>query len=248
MEIEKVNLPVGYPISYKDVPGVVVAYYIREMTGYEEDIFMSRRIGAEEKVDMVLANTTIKVEFKSKDGVKEISDKDFISFVTKGLNPNDKLYLLVRLRVITYGRDYRFSYKCGSCDVKNDVIVNLDEIKPKKFNSEYRFLYELNLPSGLKATIQLPVGESAMKLAKIDDTDPDFMSKILSCIIAKIGDKNVTLQDIKALTLKDRRFVWNYYTEISGAIDNTIEAKCSACGELNQITVSLLTAEFLFPS
>lgn len=249
MEVQKVELVVGYPAIYDNRRGVVSAFFIREMTGADEDLLASKKLNAIDKLNQLLTNTTLKVEFTDVNkNVVEINSKEFIGRVVRGLNPTDKFYLLIRLRVLTYGEIFIFSYNCGGCNAKNEVYVNLNEMGVVRRESADYYYENVKLPSGKVVAIKVAVGDDADKLVRLSDSDPDFLSKSILYRIDKIDGNVPSLGDIKNLSIKDRAFLRQFFRKIEGEIDTKIVSYCKVCNVENVVDVAFDTAEFLFPS
>ena len=104
---EKVELP-SRGRFYENLKEV----HLRPMTGVEQDILTTERLIKEGKaLDMVLSNC-----LREKVDIEELLVADY-------------MYLLFKLRVLTYGDEYRFEMKCPQCGAINDVeiVLNVEE-------------------------------------------------------------------------------------------------------------------------
>ena len=58
----------------------------------------------------------------------------------------DYVYLLHKLRVVTYGKDYKMSVRCPYCGKLINATINLDELKVREFDASLASLLKVHLP------------------------------------------------------------------------------------------------------
>ena len=62
----------------------------------------------------------------------------------------DFIYLLHKLRVTTYGPDYRTVSTCPFCGTSNERTINLDAMKWKTYSEDLNSLFEFDIPVSKK--------------------------------------------------------------------------------------------------
>jgi len=243
-----VDLLVGYPLEYNKEKIWVKKFYLREITGYEEEILLSRRLDAVEKVIQVISSCTEGILGVKPTGEEVKVDKSFSDFIVRGLTPIDKVYLFIKLRVISLGQTFEFDYNCEnpSCGVKSRYSVNLDEIK-YTLPSELKFEYEVKLPSGRVAVCRLPVGEASVNLMKLSTQDVNYASKIILLRLVSLDGKQPDLNAVRGLSMKDRNYLREKFNQYEGILDTTFLLKCPICGNEAEVAVDFAQPGFFFP-
>lgn len=175
----------------------------------------------------------------------------------------DFTYLLTKLRVATYGSDYKFTVGCPHCNEIYESSMDLDSLNTKEFNlEEYQSLGTVTLPvSGkeVKLKIQTPriLDEIESKVKEFKkkskvDYNPT-MSITLQCMIQTVdGEKYdfVKLENfVNTLSAKDSRAIMNRINKMNEIIglDTKVEIVCDKCGG-DIITFFRLSAEFFEPA
>lgn len=156
----------------------------------------------------------------------------------------DYQYLLTKLQLVSYGKEYKTVMQCPNC---NDVVratVNLDEIEVFTFDEENPPETTFELPvSKKKVTLsfQTPrmldaIKEKAKKKRRETKTNHNFelMYSAMSLISAVDGKEmnEMNLETfVKKLPVKDVYFIINKGDELNGKVglDNSVIAKCSNC-------------------
>jgi hypothetical protein len=83
--------------------------------------------------------------------VESILDRVFRTTLTCPIPANelktvDRFFLLVKLRVMSYGAEYHFNYKCEDCNQKVSGIINLDEMEITHADDDMQEPFEVTLP------------------------------------------------------------------------------------------------------
>ena len=233
---EKVELP-SRGRFYENLKEV----HLRPMTGVEQDILTTERLIKEGKaLDMVLSNC-----LREKVDIEELLVADY-------------MYLLFKLRVLTYGDEYRFEMKCPQCGAINDVeiVLNVEEgVREGDIESEP---VEVPLPNGL-AMIVLPrvkhqkaveknskiVGAKVQKL--ISETETLFLNEIiLDLKLSYIKDDIPKKEKAKLMLAKDRVAIKKFLIEHAPSFAPVFPFECGHCGYTKELDVPI-TATFFFP-
>lgn len=159
----------------------------------------------------------------------------------------DYEFLLHRLRVVTYGKDYKMQDQCPLCKQAVTVSCDLDSIAIHEFNEdEITKAMDIVLPlSKKKITLafQTPrtldlIKEKARDLrkkTKDQHTNFDFMYRVISYIskvdgVEKSDSELETM--VRKMQMKDIYYILDKGAELGRkvGIDNEVIAKCENCG------------------
>jgi len=209
---------------------------LREMTGAEETLFTNRRLMKDgEAINQVLRNCLVRLGDKT-----EIAAKDVLDLLS-----GDRLFLLVRLRQVSFGDEVALSLTCPAkdCGELTEVNIVLDDLEVTHYGPEREFIFEL--PRTKKTAIfTLLDGHMEKRLAALKE--PNLHSAMLMRvkeIDGKAPNKN-SLAELPAFDLNALRAEMQ---RVDGGIDTTVHTVCSSCGAR---IVTRLEAEppFLFPN
>ena len=123
------------------------------------------------------------------------------------LFPVDKLFLLLKLREISYGDEYNCSISCPYCSTDNKVKLNLSELPVVYAEDTLTDRVEVSLPViKKKVLLRLPRSKDEPYLSDLDKISSNlwrFIEKIDNyddkVIISKVIDK-LPVKDIKTIT------------------------------------------------
>ena len=175
----------------------------------------------------------------------------------------DYQFLLHRLRVVTYGPEYKAMSTCPLCNNVNYQTINLDSMKVIKFNDELRKYLSFSLPrSGDRVSlkIQTPrmIDDIAIRAKEMQTQTPgikqdlEFLVNLMSIIDLVNGEKKTDfmLEDyLRKLPLMDSNYILNMSNQFvkSFGVDTDRDTECSVCG-LAYKSPFRITSEFYRPS
>lgn len=176
----------------------------------------------------------------------------------------DYQYLLHRLRVVTYGPEYKMSVKCPVCGGVSDVVCDLDSLEKIEFEMEdIDKLKEVQLPTSNKTVIlkfQTPrildnIAKRKKDLLKKNPeslVDPSFLLTLMS-VIDTVDDKKlneVQLEKfVRNLPMRDANILLQKAIKLNESVGlkTDFECKCKHCGF--EMTSSFrITPEFYGPT
>lgn len=190
------------------------------------------------------------------------------SFDVEKLTLPDTLYVLFKLRALSYGNIYSFKTRCPECGSRIDVEVNLSELCVYGLEEDYKETLVVTLPhSQDTAYIKLSTNEDLEYLNKEikrrKKRNPQDDSKYVLDIVYSLekiklkspnkdGKKELThpldlevyvnsLTDLDAMTIMSLR------DSIQYGIAPTIEHTCSECGETIDVSLQF-QGDFFRPS
>lgn len=176
----------------------------------------------------------------------------------------DFQYLLHKLRVVTYGPNYKIQTTCPWCRSHNADVMNLDDLNITEFDEDiFKQYSEFVLPvtkDKIKLKIQTPriIDDVALEVKEFKrknssfEGDPTLMLT-LEGMIDEINDKKpekFRLSGyIQKLPMMDTNYILKASEKINAnfGIDSTMTNICSACG-LDYTSNFRITPEFFGPS
>lgn len=176
----------------------------------------------------------------------------------------DYEYLLHKLRIVTYGPEYKLTVGCARCGHVQEETVNLDSLKVKEYNDkEIRALMTLTLPKSKKIITlkyQTPRVLDEIELRKAEykkenkgtTIDPTLLLTIECGIDTVDGEKlkYIELEDfVNNLEMKDSKAIIKNLNQINTKVglDTSLEFTCGQCG-YDISTFFRFTNEFFGPT
>tara|TARA_R100000234_G_scaffold119820_1_gene103893 strand:+ start:416 stop:1171 length:756 start_codon:yes stop_codon:yes gene_type:complete len=176
---------------------------------------------------------------KGNDVINLIIDK-----CVKGVNIGellqiDKLFLLMKVREVSYGSVYKFNLACPSCaeeirteiDVANDLNVNYlpDDIEDPRV---------IELPKlGVEAVVRFPRNKEESLL-----TDPDGLAKNIYKFVVSVGgveDPVFVAKAIKRMHIVDVKTIVSEINKGEFGLDPRFTFECPSCGHNTMMEVPL---------
>ncbi len=158
----------------------------------------------------------------------------------------DYQFLIHKLRLVTYGSEYKMWIQCPECGEVTEATVDLNTLTEIELNEEDLTNREITLPiSGKKITLgfQTPrmldrVDEKAKELArKTKEKGIDYRLLYLTMsfikeVDGKVMDEFKLESFVKKLPMKDVRYIINKGDELNAKVglDTEVVAKCHNCG------------------
>ena len=159
----------------------------------------------------------------------------------------DYEYLLHRLRIVTYGDEYKMSVRCPYCGELVDTIAHLESLEVKEFDKEaFEAARTLTLPrSGSTVTLNF---QTPRTLDENDARVKDFKRRFKNAeidfgVMATLTAAIATIDGLHADPLKIETFINNLpaldMTKILNAVEelnklvgitNTFYVDCDKCG------------------
>lgn len=175
----------------------------------------------------------------------------------------DYLFLLHKLRIVTYGSSYTLSSICPYCGHANIDTVMLDELPVKQYTNSIQDYFYFTLPrtnKQIKIRFQTPrildiVSQRVSdyrKKSKDKSIDPTIMYTIAN-LIEEIDGRPVDITSaedwVKTLPMLDTQTILAHANKINQEIglDLDLEAVCDICS-LSYKTAFKMTAEFFRPT
>lgn len=213
------------PCGYLDPSGALFTdVELSEMTGSEEDMLGSKTVPDFKKMSTLIGRCLRRLG--------SISDRGRLAALVSDLLVGDRVYLLFALRRVTLGDEYPFSAKCKNltCAKEGIYTIDLSELTVKKMPEPLKRIYDVTLPSGKAARFHPLDGHGEERLAKLDN-HADRLSLSILGRLELLDAKPPTLEDVKALGIRDRNELRDMFEQNEGGVDTETEMTCSFCGE-----------------
>lgn len=175
----------------------------------------------------------------------------------------DYQFLLHKLRIVTYGPEYKMSLKCPTCGKVTDSIANLDSLEVLTVDKDFREEMEITLPKSLskvKLKLQTPRSldeiqmkkQERQKKVKTNAIEFGLIYTILSLVDTVDGEKlnPITGESwVRNLQMKDANYILSEAEKFNKKIglDDQIIIHCDSCG-FDVVTTFRLTSEFFGPT
>lgn len=175
----------------------------------------------------------------------------------------DLHFLMFKLRILTYGPEYRIKITCPSCGDRHDVTINLDELKCEYAPDDLVEPMDIKLPvSGttvgvkfMEANDYLNISAEAQRIrTKFPDYegDPEYIPSYMCKIVTVNGEELVPSKKqefIENMHAKDLRVFDEKYAELTGklGLDLGQVDVCPKCGHVLEYDVPMVR-EFFRPT
>ena len=164
---------------------------------------------------------------KNQDPINLIIERCTTNLHIGELLPMDKLYLIMKLREISYGDDYNTLLICPHCKAENPLSVKLSELNVNPVPDDFSDPVEVKLP-GLKkvAKVRLP----RLKDEKYMKTTEEALSNIWRFVIQidEYTDKQIISEVLKKLPIKDMRTILKAMKTDYG-VETKVRFDCDHC-------------------
>lgn len=240
-EVLKRDFGLDIPVSAVPLPSLGLIYPpenplhlqqsvdIRGMTTREEDILMSRAL--------IRKGTVITELIKS-------------CIVTPGVDVQslvggDRNALMVSIRILGYGADYRGQMECPKCEHKNEIAVDLRNLEVKELGTQPIQVgtnaFSFTLPVTKKQVVFkfLTGKEEEEILAMLEvkkkkgiQNDNIVTTRLLHSIVSIDGitDRSKLAQFISFMPAMDSNALRSYIDDIEPGMDMKFEFSCANCG------------------
>lgn len=172
----------------------------------------------------------------------------------------DRLFLLLQLRVISYGENYQFPFRCSECGAKSYGDVNLDTLPVKTAADRATGLFTVELPlCGSTVEMRLLTGQDEIQIRKYaaqinqksrgKDVGSEHVYR-LARRINKIDGEDVgireTMEFVESLKGKDSLRIKDAIDDNEVGPELEVEPECHSCGFSNELVLPF-EAEFFRP-
>lgn len=211
--------------------------HVRPMTAVEEKI-----------IDKFNSNTFFTA-------VNEIIDKCVKEDIdVDDLTLGDRIFILLRIRTLSYGSTYEVKFKCPACEAEMPLTIDLARFNPTYVNEDITEPFELVLPVS-KAKVKMILPRSGHIKESTDRSfadqkksgvfiSPSVYQKALCCeefifpessedagYIVKQDNFQFMLGIMSRLNVNDARAIDDLFTEYDHGFIDPIQMNCPVCNE-----------------
>jgi hypothetical protein len=205
---------------------------VQELNGEDEE-FLAKEKGSD-TVPKIITSILCR-------GVVQLGDFPLNRTTFNSLLVGDRLALYIGIRRATYGNDVPLSLICPVCNTTFAVAVELHDLEVRQMEDRTKRTFEVSLRHGGVAEVRLMTGDvhEAMEEAKIAAEQNTI---VLSKTITKLnGSQIIDKAAVLRLGSMDRRNIIKALSDNQpGPILEGIKVPCSACGEVREITLSVI--------
>lgn len=173
----------------------------------------------------------------------------------------DYLFLLYKLRIVTYGSDYKIDTRCPYCGHINSQTIDLSDLDVYEYSEEMQKYLHLTLPvSKKKIDIKLQTPRmldeirsetnELKKKTSNSKSEPAILFTTVSLIDKVDGEKldKVKLDAfVRHLSMKDVNYIQKSYEKINLGLVTEAECHCEGCRS-DYIAPFPISGEFFGPS
>lgn len=225
---------------------------IRELQVREEDLIANPKNRRGNKVvskllDSVTTQVTDWSIYKPTEGGKVNWDKLLLG---------DRFYMLYRIRMLSYGEEYDFSFNCPECSKKCNATLDLSTLEMKRLSDESKKilseggLFETTLPRcGKKVKFRLLVGSDEKNIQTLTTKNKENIStSILNYRVMEVDDVKFTnkVEFLRSLGSRDATFLRKEFDRVDCGIETGINLECIHCFSEVELDVKF-DENFFFP-
>jgi hypothetical protein len=235
---------VELPTGFLDADGKLYkTVHLKEMTGVEEDILASKKMNVTHKISKIIENCVTQI------GPYKQSEAGWTQKISE-LVTTDRLFILIRIRILSLGSTLNFRFECPNEDCKktSPQSVLLEDFKISGLRDPMLREWSGVLPRSKKTfECKVQTGGDDERQSTLLNAEDSF-SQVFLMRLSKLGDAAPTLKDIKSLSTFDRQFLRSQLKNNEGEIDNTVEISCPHCETEVKHEMDIGTPDFFFPS
>jgi len=169
----------------------------------------------------------------------------------------DRFYVLMQVRVLTFGEEYAFSVPCQNraCARRIDWTLNLSELSVRALSdaSREKFVqgnrFGIGLPGGHQGVFGLPVGKDEAQLARLQSgEDANLLPMLLNLRIRDIEGLPPLQRAayLNRMSLRQARDLLAEFDRADCGVETDIDIECPNCGYGQRVSLPLEQG-FLWP-
>lgn len=226
------------PCGYLDNLGVLhTEVHLREMTGREEDLLATPKLGVQKKLGMLLSACM--------ERIGTITDRGQFSSIISHLPTGDRIFLLLALRRTSLGDEFPVEEVCPECKSKGNYVLDLSDLTVQKMTNPMVRVFDGVLPSGRTVRHRLGTGADEERASKVSDDEKP--SAMLLARIELLDGKTPTMHDIRGLSFRDRQGLRSMMEGQDGGVDTEMDMQCPVCSHEYKSELDLGQPGFFFP-
>jgi hypothetical protein len=210
------------------------ACILREMTGAEEELLTNTRLmKSGDALNQVMRNCLVSLDEHTEVTITNVLD----------LLAGDRLFILVKLRLISLGDEVTVALACPRCRTTTLVPVTLEDLPVTPYSPERE--YTTALPGSGRTVRWVPLdGHMEKRLVAFPDS---YQSQAMLMRIREIDGAPPTKKTLAEMLLRDYNALYAAMLAAEGGIDTVVSSACDGCGTLVRTRIEG-EKDFLYPS
>jgi len=154
----------------------------------------------------------------------------------------DKLYILLKLREISYGDDYPVSISCPACKKQSDMVFKLSSLNVNYVEDEFSDPVEIVLPQlGHKVGVRLP----RVRDEHYFETTDKALANLWRFVeyINEYDQKPLIAKFIEKIPLRDAHALLNAISAKQFGVDTKVQFLCPHCSTTSKMEMPI-TSDF----
>ena len=174
---------------------------------------------------------------KEQDPVNLVLQRCVTNVKVLDLLPMDKLFLIMKLREISYGDDYNTLLICQECKAENPTTVKLSQLNVNPVPDDFEDPIVVSLPQLGK---DIKVRQPRVRDEKVFADTASALDQLWRFVVEIEGhkDKSIIAAVIDKLPLKDVRTLLNSIKSEYG-VDTKIKFACKDCGGVSVVDLPI---------
>tara|TARA_R110000737_G_scaffold338475_1_gene359527 strand:+ start:68 stop:910 length:843 start_codon:yes stop_codon:yes gene_type:complete len=150
----------------------------------------------------------------------------------------DKLYVMFKIRQLSYGKDYPINTTCKGCGTKNELIYDLTKMSLDFMDETYQEHCTVDLPDSKKTAYISPIRakheESLPSPERIMEALPSFITRI-----DNVSEEMVIKRFLEQTTIKDVNTLKSAIFNPKYGMDQAHKYNCDFCNVQNDVNIGL---------
>ena len=174
---------------------------------------------------------------KGEDPVNLILSRCLEGLKIMDLLPMDKLYLIMKLREISYGDDYEANLVCSHCKAENPTTILLSQLNVNPVPDDFTDPVDIYLPTIKKqAKVKLPRVRDERMLVDSKES----LNQLWRFVTEIDGhtDKSIISAVLEKLPLVDMKTIIKSF-DLGYGLDTKVKLECNSCGGVSIIELPI---------
>ena len=156
------------------------------------------------------------------------------------LTPQDRLYILFRIRGLSYGDKYPIDHDCEKCGSTSKLEISIQSLEVNRLTPEHM---EFTLPdSEQDVVIKLPRLQDSHLFNTVEAMHENLPQFVYS--IGGVTDKTIVEAFIQKTTVRDVDILRNRVYDSEYGMENHFFYNCQGCGMKNKVPIELNASFF----
>lgn len=155
----------------------------------------------------------------------------------------DRMFVMLQIRVATFGAQYGFGVKCGACEKKMDYDVDLTTLEVQPLSDADRAAVRdgntmTAIVAGKRVTFRLATGKDERRAAQAKKQDDAILSIISNRVTAIEGVENVKAH-LQETGLEEIMDLMHEVNKHDCGVDTKVEFECPECFAKSEVELPL---------